>query len=59
VSSLCDVHVFHIVPSTWTQTDTKGIAWSGWAGSVFALANDGLSLLVFGGHSASQVLDVP
>jgi hypothetical protein len=55
-SSLRDVHVFDVGTCVWSEVETKGIAWNGWAGSVFALANDGASLLVFGGHSASQVM---
>jgi hypothetical protein len=55
VSSLADVHVFDVRSCTWSETETKGVTWNGWAGSAFALASDGVSVLVFGGHSASQV----
>ena len=55
VSSLRDVHVFDVPSCAWSEVETKGVTWNGWAGSSFALAHDGVSLLVFGGHSSSQV----
>jgi hypothetical protein len=55
VASLRDVHVFDIHSCAWSAVETKGVTWNGWSGSAFALANDGVSLLVFGGHSSSQV----
>lgn len=55
VSSLRDVHVFDIHSCAWSEVETKGVTWNGWSGSAFALAHDGVSLLVFGGHSSSQV----
>ncbi len=55
-AALRDVHAFDIRTCAWSEVEAKGVSWNGWAGSVFAMANDGVSLLVFGGHSASQVL---
>jgi hypothetical protein len=52
---LSDVHLFDLRSCAWSEVQAKGVTWSGWAGSAFALAGDGVSLLVFGGHSASQV----
>jgi hypothetical protein len=56
VASLRDVHSFDVGSSAWSEVETKGITWSGWAGAAFGLASDGVSLLVFGGHSPSQVM---
>lgn len=55
VSSLADVHVYDLRSCSWSETETKGVTWNGWAGPAFALASDGVSLLVFGGHSSSQM----
>ena len=49
------MHAFDIRTCAWSEVEAKGVTWNGWAGSVFAPAFDGVSLLVFGGHSASQV----
>jgi len=55
VSALRDVYVFDIHSCAWSEAETKGVTWNGWSGSAFALAHDGVSLLVFGGRSSSQV----